>query len=209
MWIVFLLITSVRMVAFHKETYAQFYERENMAEQLQVSQSKLESRIYSLLDYIQLKQDTIDSVFNEREVKHMKDVRSLYREAIQVQYACLIILLIGQFYFYKKVKYYQSYLARGMLQASFCFLIGFFMLAFWAYTDFGDFWYRIHTLFFTNDLWILDPATDFMILLCPEELFLSLTVRGTLCFFTLFILANGISGWFLMKKSVIGFDKFD
>lgn len=207
--IVVFLITSIRLVAFRQDTYATFYEKENLSEELNVSQEVLENRLYSLLDYIQSKQEVIDPIFNEREVLHMKDVRSLYEKAILTQWLSFFVAIVIGFWFFKTEKYAMSYLSRGMLQASFCFLIGFCMIATWAYTDFSDFWYRIHSLFFSNDLWILNPNTDFMILLCPEELFVKLTIEAVLIFLGLFIGTNGWSAWFLWKKSVIGFDKMD
>ena len=207
--IVFVLIASIRLVAFDQDLYASFYREEELAKELDVSQEVLEKRLFSLLDYIQNRQEGVDPIFNEREVMHMKDVQRLYVRAIWVQRVCCMGAFLIVFWFFKSEKYAMSYLARGMLQASFCFLVGFCMIAFWAYTDFSDFWYRIHSLFFTNDLWLLNPNTDFMILLCPEELFVKLTLGASFTFLSVFFALNGGSAWFLWKKSVIGFDKMD
>ena len=67
-------------------------------------------------------------------------------------------------------------------------------------------WTRFHTLFFTNDLWLLDPATDFMIVICPESMFSALVVAILLR--TAFILLPlELGAWWLLKKKLpIGLD---
>ena len=40
----------------------------------------------------------------------------------------------------------------------------------------GD-WKRIHEIFFTNDLWLFDPATDYMIRMLPEGFFYDMVMR--------------------------------
>ena len=59
-------------------------------------------------------------------------------------------------------------------------LFGF--LGMWAATGFDDFWTHFHQLFFDNDLWLMDPATDFMIRICPAGLFEELIGRILLWF---------------------------
>ena len=34
-----------------------------------------------------------------------------------------------------------------------------------------------HLLFFTNDLWLLDPATDLLIRICPQSMFAEMGLR--------------------------------
>lgn len=34
--------------------------------------------------------------------------------------------------------------------------------------NFTEAWYTFHTLFFSNELWQMDPATDLMIQMLPE-----------------------------------------
>ena len=47
----------------------------------------------------------------------------------------------------------------------------------WVLADFTAFWTAFHHMFFTNDLWLLDPRVDRMILICPEQLFFGIVVR--------------------------------
>ena len=207
--IVLLFLSSLFMNVFQKSFYANFYEREKTAQTLDVSESVVEESLFSLIDYVQSKTDSVADVFNEKEKEHMKDVKGLYVHAKYVQVACLVFVLGVIFVFYKwERRHMFSWLSRGFIQASFTFLIFVGLLAMWAWMDFSDFWYRIHTLFFTNDLWILDPRESFMILICPENLFSSLCIRVSIGFLIGVAALNLWSLWYLLKKSVIGFDKF-
>ena len=44
-------------------------------------------------------------------------------------------------------------------------------------TDFSKYFIIFHKIFFTNDLWILDPATDLLINIVPEPFFVDTAVR--------------------------------
>ena len=58
----------------------------------------------------------------------------------------------------------------------------------WFLIDFNFFWHTFHQLFFTNDLWLLDPSTDVMIQMLPAPVFEGLIIKiviRTLFIFTL------------------------
>jgi integral membrane protein (TIGR01906 family) len=41
----------------------------------------------------------------------------------------------------------------------------------WALIDFNSIFYIFHILSFSNDLWLLDPATDYLIMMFPSGFF--------------------------------------
>jgi integral membrane protein (TIGR01906 family) len=41
----------------------------------------------------------------------------------------------------------------------------------WALMDFNSIFYFFHILSFSNDLWLLDPATDYLIMMFPSGFF--------------------------------------
>jgi len=43
--------------------------------------------------------------------------------------------------------------------------------------DFSGFWVQFHHLFFNNDLWLLNPETDILIQMLPQQFFYDLVVR--------------------------------
>ncbi len=50
-------------------------------------------------------------------------------------------------------------------------------VAVWAAVDFNAFWINFHKLFFTNDLWLLDPAKSVLINMVPSQFFFDLVMR--------------------------------
>jgi len=43
--------------------------------------------------------------------------------------------------------------------------------------DFTELWTRFHQIAFRNDLWQLDPRTDYLIMLFPEPFWFTATIR--------------------------------
>ena len=115
-------------------------------------------------------------VFNERETAHMVDVRVLALGAERVRdvlaVTALVLILLG-------LVMRRSF--RALALPLLCgFLIGLLVLGALgaiAATNFDWFWTKFHHVFFTNDLWLLDPFTSLMINMLPQELFSALVMR--------------------------------
>ena len=59
-------------------------------------------------------------------------------------------------------------------------------------TDFTKYFILFHHIFFTNDLWILDPATDMLINIVPEGFFMDTAARIALLFGSLSLVLFGV-----------------
>ncbi|MBR5337111.1 MAG: TIGR01906 family membrane protein [Lachnospiraceae bacterium] len=127
---------------------------------------------------------TYREFFNDREKTHMIDVKAMLDTAIAVRTACLlaaaVIIGVLAFIWRRGVAVFlaRSYLLACAATAAFFAFIGIFIAAF----GFTEFWERFHGVFFTNDLWLLNPATDMMIRLLPEQFFSDLVARSVLVF---------------------------
>ena len=44
-------------------------------------------------------------------------------------------------------------------------------------SDFNKYFFLFYEIFFDNDLWLLDPATDLMIRMLPEGFFFDMVIR--------------------------------
>lgn len=180
-----IVVLSIHVTALDPSFYNERYQQERMDQKLNVSLDDLDKSITCLLEYISGEREDMDveitingqeqSAFNAKEKEHMVDVRNLYISCIRVGWVCFGIVAIGMLYFmirYKKEALY--YFCRGFLMAlvSFFGLLVFFGI--WMAIDFTDFWTWFHTVFFSNDLWLLNPATDFMIRMLPENIFFEL-----------------------------------
>ena len=110
--------------------------------------------------------------FNEREIAHMEDVRALFLEGLLVRriMAVLAVTLI-LFIAVRRKKDTVYILARSFQAGSAVIAALMLVLGLVISTDFTKYFTIFHQIFFDNDLWILDPATDLLINIVPEPFF--------------------------------------
>jgi integral membrane protein (TIGR01906 family) len=60
--------------------------------------------------------------------------------------------------------------------------------------DFSGLWTRFHQVAFRNDLWQLDPRTDYLIMLFPEPFWFTATISmaTTVASHTLLVIVSGL-----------------
>lgn len=191
--ILILLVTSIDINCFNAAFYAQQYEQLNTASRLHLSEDDLMKATNVLLDYLRTKSDTCEvmitqygieqEAFNEKEKTHMIDVRNLYEFALNLRFVSMIVIIISIAYlwFYDHQIPFFSF-ASAFIKISILFFLFFAFLGLWAYVDFDAFWTMFHEVCFTNDLWLLNPATDLMINLFPSALFSALVFKILLWF---------------------------
>lgn len=214
------VIGSVCTTALNEDFYIQQYEKMNLADSLHVSQEDLNKSIILLLDYIRDDTDSLEdtitiqghqqATFNEREKSHMVDVKALYQNAVFIGKICFVLVLVILFYMlWTQKKKTIAYLTKGFLQAGICLILVFLFFGIWIGIDFTGFWTWFHTIFFSNDLWLLNPATDFMINMLPETIFYQLVLHCVLMVFVLIIPCIFFSIYYQRKKAPIGFEYED
>lgn len=86
---------------------------------------------------------------------------------------------------------------RTLLPSSLCIGTGLFFaviaaLAAIISTNFTKYFIMFHHMFFTNDLWILDPTTDMLINIVPEGFFMDTAGRIAFLFGALSLILFGI-----------------
>lgn len=205
--ILILLITSIDVTCFDRGFYESEYASMNTASSLHMSQEDLMKATNTLLDYLQDERNDIQveittygisaPAFNERETLHMVDVKNLYQLALYLRMgACLLLLLSTLFLVYKKRGEALDMLTKGYTQISIAFICFVCMLGLWAAVDFTSLWESFHRLFFTNDLWLLNPRTDLMINMFPEAFFFHMVLKLTLMFLVPFLLLLVFSLWY-------------
>ncbi len=218
--IIVCVVGSVNTMALNEDFYIQRYEKMNLAKSLHVSQDDLNKSIELLLDYIRDDTDSLEdtitingytqNTFNEREKSHMVDVKALYQNAIGVGKASFVCLLVILFYLaITQKKKTVAYLTKGILQASVCLILVFVFFGIWIGIDFTGFWTWFHTIFFSNNLWLLNPVTDFMINMLPETIFYQLVLSCVLMVCVLIIPCIVFSIYYQRKRAPIGFEYED
>lgn len=212
--ILVLLLTSVDIFSFDRGFYQDQYEKLDVALNIGVSEQDITKATDVLLDYLQGKRDDMDVIvtidgelepmFNQREIDHMVDVVVLYDNAMLVRNLSLILslailLMLGVMYRKKALRL----LARGIQNASVVFGVILAFLATYALVDFYGFWTQFHHVFFTNDLWLLDPNTDNLILMVPGEFFFALVFRIVGGFVAALIVVNVLAFIVQRKKESV------
>lgn len=189
-FLLFIVLQAVDFFSFNRSFYALIYDELGTAERIGISRDDLERATDVLLDYIRddrddleltvaISDDELMPMFNEREILHMVDVKELYANAMIVKWVCLtLVLALGVIYLLRfSPRDAVQLIHRGYVRALVVFGTLVLGIAIFVWTDFNRFWNYFHHIFFRNDLWILNPATDRMILMVPSEFFYGLVVR--------------------------------
>ncbi len=115
--------------------------------------------------------------FNEQDRFHMAEVRNLFIGGLDLRLGacaaavlCILILIFLRADWRKIVprSYWIVLAVIGVLLAVFAAA---------AVIDFNAVFVGFHHIFFDNDLWLFDPAEDYMIRMLPEGLFADMVVR--------------------------------
>lgn len=180
--ITFAFLSCVNYWSFNKNFYKSEYKKLNVAEYIGISEDDLNKATDVLLGYIKGENKTLDiecringitrSVFNDREKAHMQDVKNLYDWAIVVRNVSFIFFVLSFIYIGRSKELFIGY----KYSLSLVGLIIAFLLLF-CLMDFEGFWLAFHHLFFPfNDLYILDPRYDILVMMVPEGFFFDLCV---------------------------------
>ncbi|MFM1540858.1 TIGR01906 family membrane protein [Helcococcus ovis] len=186
--ILFLLTLSINIGSEDFNFYKNFSIEHNLKNQVGVSQDNLEKMYKSLQGQIKTGDEKkIKQYFNDREVSHMKDVYKLFNLNRNINRIMMVIVIISStlVYYNKEDKVQNSkYIINYLL----IILVGFLILGGIVYFNFESSFIKFHELFFNNDLWLLNPETDIMIRMLPQEFFMSIAFK----IFSIFILFMGI-----------------
>lgn len=217
--LVVILTLVVQRSVTDKAFYEIQYNKLNVKSGIGISQEELMGATDALLNYIEGKRTDINftaeikgekrEVFNEREKLHMIDVKNLYQGMIRVRITLTIIICalataLGQI---ASGKINRKSLGKSFLTAGvFLFLIvgG---LSLWAYKDFYGFWMNFHRLFFTNDLFLLDPAKDIMINMVSEDFFYALVFKVVKIYIIIIGISTALAIYAILSQPGKGFEK--
>lgn len=209
--IIYLLISSVSVNAMSKNFYAKTYKELEIASTINMSDEDLMKATTTLFDYLKDKTDNIDTTvrihdvetiaFNEKEIAHMKDVKNLYQNAMTLKNITFIlgILMISIIVICRKKESIPLF-ATNFIIASVSISMFLIVLIGWVSIDFDSFWTSFHKLFFSNDLWLLDPNADLLIQMYPSQFFLTLIIKIVITFILFFATILGSSIYAVTKE---------
>lgn len=178
-----LLLTSLDYYSGNERFYRKFQENNNIAEETGLKVDELNLVNKDLIKYLKTgDNDLLEKHFNTREVTHMEDVYKLFELGRTIRIA-LIIIIVALFAFsiyrYGAESTFKS-LSVMMLVV---WILGGIVTAL-ILSNFSNSFVKFHHIFFDNDLWLLNPETDMMIRMLPQNFFMEMVYKILIGFVT-------------------------
>ncbi len=118
------------------------------------------------------------TLFKPREVLHMADVKRLVQRVYLLCLASGVYLLAATAWgFTSQRRHFVPWLAQRALWGG-CLTLGLVVaVGLFALTGFDSLFLKFHQISFANDFWLLDPRTDYLLLLFPQGFWFDVTMR--------------------------------
>jgi integral membrane protein (TIGR01906 family) len=205
-----LLTASVSWAVNSQWLYQYGFDEYDVSQTTGLAQSELEKATEGLIDYFNSGEETVSltvmkddeafELFNAREVAHLRDVKGLFRLVYwvllgTVVYACIYA---GVSFFWWKDR---RRLAWGLVGGGGLTLVLMLVLGLAALLDFDWLFLQFHLLSFANELWMLDPATDYLIMLFPRGFWFDAAIFCALATAVGALVLGGVGWWRLRRMS--------
>ena len=116
-------------------------------------------------------------LFNNREISHMKDVKQLVRGVyvLALVSAAYLAAMIVVGFGWQKVRFVPA-LAKRLTWGGGLTLILMVVFGIAALVGFDGVFLKFHQLSFANDLWQLNPRTDYLVRIFPQDFWFDATM---------------------------------
>lgn len=196
--VIFFLLASIVSVSLDRNFYTKQYQKNNTTKYTGLSAQDLDTVTDNLLNYLTGKRENLDmqfevdgqvrEIFDEREKTHMIDVKKLYLNVVYITLALAAALAGTTIFALSKGKELADNVLRTYKKALILTVVFIALAGAVFYLNFDWFWTNFHLVFFTNDLWILDPEISIMINMFPLEFFNAICTKIVITFAILNIL---------------------
>lgn len=186
-----MLLTSIEIISFNKDFYRSQYTKNGTAHVIGVEENELLHVTDEFFSYLKDRRQDLnikwshgDNIFGEREIDHMKDVKQLFSYGFQLRnIAFLLAAILIAILAATCPKIWLKYLSFSFILVSVIVIILAIFMAIGIYKDFDLIWDKFHHIFFSNDLWLLDPNTDVLIVMMPSNFFVDMIKAIAATFF--------------------------
>jgi integral membrane protein (TIGR01906 family) len=184
---IFLITSNVRWVINAPFLYSYGFDHYRIPERTGIERAELLKAGRQLRDYLNNGEEFVDvrvavggvtrSLYNEREVLHMRDVKGLVQGVYWIQVACAAF--IGLFIVAGLVharRRFLPHLARYVAIGGILTVVLVALVALASLAGFDRLFLTFHQVGFSNDLWQLDPTRDYLLMMFPEGFFFDATM---------------------------------
>ncbi|MCX6009340.1 MAG: TIGR01906 family membrane protein [Chloroflexi bacterium] len=185
---VLLLTSAICWEVNELRLYEYGFDKYEISQTTGIDKLELKRVAQHLVDYFNLKVNTAQVVvgkrgeefnlFNERELVHLQDVRSLIQLDYLVQRGALLLLITCVLVLFFGFRVGWRMLVKGLSWGSLITVGLMVVLALWAFFGFEKLFILFHLVSFPNEYWMLDPARDYLIMLFPEGFFYDAALLG-------------------------------
>ena len=195
-----LITTNVRFAVNDIRLYEYGFNKYHVSEDTGLDKGNLTEIAHKLITYFNSDEEFVDiSVYNQRDIDHLKDVKGLIQLVYRLQFVSLayIAVYLG-FNFLLLGGAFWRQLARRIIWGSWTTVAVLAVLGLIALVDFNQFFLLFHLVSFRNDLWQLYPG-DKLLAMFPEGFFndAALFVGGAIILEAIII---GVAAWGFLKR---------
>lgn len=196
--VMIILITSFQVAVYGDSEY-RFYEKEyqkyRVTEDLHMSMGNVMEVTEYMMNYLIGREEVLSietevdgrrqDFFNEQDRLHMADVRRLFLGGLKIRnflvVSVAVLFWVSLFWKNQKEGKRERDIGHRCFRAYSIslgvFLLAIALLAVAVSVDFTACFTLFHEIFFSNDLWLFDPASDYMIWMLPEGFFADMVFR--------------------------------
>ena len=189
----FSIIAAALISSFEIAMYSDFgvyqreYEKYDVLSDLDMTMDDVMHVTHEMMAYLRGEGDTLSVIttvegeeqdfFNEQDRFHMAEVRDLFIGGLNIRLgACIAAVICILFLIVTKADL-KRVIPRSYQAALGISALAVLVLGIACAVDFNAVFVQFHHIFFDNDLWIFDPAEDYMIRMLPEGLFYDFVMR--------------------------------
>ena len=187
--------------------YKYGFQKYDVSQTTSLAEAELETAATGLISYFNSDYEDITltvvkngepfELFNEQEIAHLKDVKDL----IGLDYRVLVVTLIYALgYAGVSLLWRRNWrrLARGVVGGSGITLALMLALGLGILLGFDQLFWQFHVISFANELWQLDPAKDYLIMLFPRGFWYDAAMFCALATAGIAVVLGGVAGGCLL-----------
>jgi len=196
------------------ELYKYGFQKYKISAVTGINDEQLKQAGKKLIDYLNDRTDSPQiivtngksnfNLYNDIELTHLGDVRDIIQLFKILQIVSIAALILAGILLYARAGIQK--ILGGIQLGSILTIAVTVVLISWALIDFQSLFYLFHMVSFSNDLWILDPSKDYLIMMFPQEFFndAALFMIATIIIVSLIILilAFSLQKVFINRKSL-------
>lgn len=209
---ILLLTASVTWAVNSPWLYRYGFEKYDVGDTAGLAQSELDNTAAGLIDYFNSDDEEISltvvkdgepfQLFNEREVGHLRDVKGLFRLVYWLLLGTLVYALVyiglSVFMWRDRRRMAWGLFGGGCLSLALMAVLGLGTLV-----NFDWLFRQFHLISFANDLWMLDPTKDYLIMLFPRGFWYDAALFCALVTAVGALILGGVGWWLKRQESGI------